>query len=109
MIYFVRGEKDEDEKWVGIGVLLFFIMLLILIVISTLKTGSATPGCLEKLTRYTLFSVRVHFRDRPIPFFLNRYDIKYDTFFFLDIDVNTVSPSRQLRSHGIYLTKYNVV
>lgn len=51
LVYFVRGEKEEDEKWVAIGVLVFFVLLLIMILISTLKTGSENPGTVEKLTR----------------------------------------------------------
>ena len=48
----MKGEKSDDEMWVAIGVLLFFIMLGVLIFISTLKTGSENPGTLERLTRY---------------------------------------------------------
>jgi len=51
LVYFVRGEKEEDEKWIAIGVLVFFVLLLIMILISTLKTGSENPGTVEKLTR----------------------------------------------------------
>ena len=51
LVYFVRGEKEEDEKLIAIGVLVFFVLLLIMILISTLKTGSENPGTVEKLTR----------------------------------------------------------
>ena len=51
LVYFVRGEKEEDEKWIAIGVLVFFVLLLIMTLISTLKTGSENPGTVEKLTR----------------------------------------------------------
>ena len=51
LVYFVRGEKEEDEKWIAIGVLVFFVLLLILTLISTLKTGSENPGTVEKLTK----------------------------------------------------------
>lgn len=51
LVYFVRGEKEEDEKWIAIGVLVFFVLLLIMILISMLKTGSENPGTVEKLTR----------------------------------------------------------
>lgn len=51
LVYFVRGEKEEDEKLIAIGVLVFFVVLLIMILISTLKTGSENPGTVEKLTR----------------------------------------------------------
>jgi len=54
-VYFAGGEKAEDEKWVAIGVLIFFIALLLLIIISTFKTGDENPGCLEKVTRYKIF------------------------------------------------------
>ena len=54
-MYFAGGEKAEDEKWVAIGVLIFFIALLLLIIISTFKTGNENPGCLEKVTRYKIF------------------------------------------------------
>ena len=55
LVYFAGGEKAEDEKWVAIGVLIFFIALLLLIIISTFKTGDENPGCLEKVTRYKIF------------------------------------------------------
>ena len=51
-MYFINGEKDEDKMWVAIGVLLFFIMLLVLVFISVLNTGKKNPGTMEKLTRY---------------------------------------------------------
>ena len=51
LVYFVRGEKEEDENWIAIGVLVFFVLLLIMTLISTLKTGSENPGTVEKLTR----------------------------------------------------------
>ena len=59
LVYFVRGEKEEDEKWIAIGVLVFFVLLLIMILISTLNTGSENPGTVEKLTRrvFKLMSV----------------------------------------------------
>ena len=41
----------DDEKWVAIGVLIFFAMLFVLMVISTLKTGRENPTELEKVTR----------------------------------------------------------
>ena len=47
LVYFAGG----DEKWVAIGVLIFFILLLLLAVISTFKTGDENPGFLEKVTR----------------------------------------------------------
>ena len=52
LVYFINGEKDEDKMWVAIGVLLFFIMLLVLVFISVLNTGKKNPGTMEKLTRY---------------------------------------------------------
>ena len=51
-MYFVGGEQTEDEKWVAIGVLIFFAMLFVLIIISTLKTGRENPTELEKVTRW---------------------------------------------------------
>ena len=41
----------EDKKWVAIGVLIFFAMLFVLMIISTLKTGRENPTVLEKVTR----------------------------------------------------------
>ena len=52
LVYFLKGEKSDDEMWVAIGVLLFFIMLGVLIFISILRTGNENPGPLERLTRY---------------------------------------------------------
>ena len=51
-MYFINGEKDEDEVWVAIGVLLFFLMALVLVFISVLNTGRENPGTREKITRY---------------------------------------------------------
>ena len=53
----MKGEKTDDEMWVVVGVLLFFIMLGLLILISTLRTGSENPGTLERLTRYGVASL----------------------------------------------------
>ena len=39
----------EDEKWVAIGVLIFFSMLFVLMIISMLKTGRENPTALEKV------------------------------------------------------------
>lgn len=47
LIYFAGG----DEKWVAIGVLIFFVLLLMMAVIATLKTGDENPGFREKVTR----------------------------------------------------------
>jgi len=47
LVYFAGG----SENWVAIGVLIFFVMLFMLLIISTLKTGDENPGCLEKVTR----------------------------------------------------------
>ncbi|XP_015769741.1 PREDICTED: uncharacterized protein LOC107348229 [Acropora digitifera] len=52
LVYFMKGEKTDDEMWVAIGVLLFFIMLGILTIFSVLRTGRENPGTLERLTRY---------------------------------------------------------
>ena len=54
LIYFVGGEKTEDVKWVAIGVLIFFVILLLMIVVAVFKTGAENPGTLEKVTRYIL-------------------------------------------------------
>ena len=51
-MYFINGEKDEDEVWVAIGVLLFFPMALVLVFISVLNTGQENPGTVERITRY---------------------------------------------------------
>ena len=47
LVYFAGG----DEKWVVIGVTIFWVMLLTLVVISVLKTGDENPGCMERVTR----------------------------------------------------------
>ena len=52
LVYFLKGEKSDDEMWVAIGVLLFFMMLGVLIFISILRTGNENPATLERLTRY---------------------------------------------------------
>ena len=52
LVYFMKGENSDNEMWVAIGVLLFFIMLGVLIFISILRTGNENPGILERLTRY---------------------------------------------------------
>ena len=52
LVYFMKGEKTDDEMWVAIGVLFFFIMLGILTIFSVLRTGREKPGTLERLTRY---------------------------------------------------------
>ena len=57
LVYFTKGEKTDDEMWVAIGVLLFFIMLGILTIFSVLRTGRENPGTLEKLTRYCVAPV----------------------------------------------------
>ncbi|XP_068701621.1 uncharacterized protein [Montipora foliosa] len=57
LVYFINGEKDEDKMWVAIGVLLFFIMLLVLVFISVLNTGKKNPGTMEKLTRWFVVHV----------------------------------------------------
>ena len=59
LVYFMKGEKTDDEMWVAIGVLLLFIMLGILIIFSVLRTGRENPGTLERLTRYGIASVCV--------------------------------------------------
>ena len=51
LVYFAGGEQMEDEKWVAVGVLIFFAMLFVLMIISTLKTGRENPTVLEKVTR----------------------------------------------------------
>ena len=51
-MYFINGEKDEDEMWVAIGVLFNFIVLLVFVFISVQNTGRENPGTMEKLTRY---------------------------------------------------------
>ena len=48
LVYFAGG----SENWVAIGVLIFFVMLFMLLIISTLRTGNENPGCLEKVTRW---------------------------------------------------------
>ncbi|XP_078369692.1 uncharacterized protein LOC144653543 [Oculina patagonica] len=53
LIYFAGG----DEKWVAIGVLIFFVLLLMMAVIATLKTGDENPGFLEKVTRWFIVHV----------------------------------------------------
>ena len=62
-MYFMKGEKTDDEMWVAIGVLLFFIMLGVLTIFSVLKTGHESPGTLERLTRYGVASV---FASKPV-------------------------------------------
>ena len=52
LVYFMKGEKTDDEMWVAIGVLLFFIMLGILTIFSVLRTGRENPRTMERLTRY---------------------------------------------------------
>ena len=47
LMYFAGG----DEKWVEIGVAIFWVMLLMLVVVAVQKTGDENPGCLEKVTR----------------------------------------------------------
>lgn len=53
VVYFAGG----DEKWVVIGVAIFWAMLLVLIVISIQRTGDEDPGCLEKVTRWLIVHV----------------------------------------------------
>ena len=57
LAYFMKGEKTDDEMWVAIGLLLFFIVLGILTIFSVLRTGRENPGTLERLTRYGIASV----------------------------------------------------
>ncbi|XP_015769740.1 PREDICTED: uncharacterized protein LOC107348228 [Acropora digitifera] len=57
LVYFMNGEKSDDEMWVAIGVLLFFMMLGVLIFISILRTGNENPGTLERLTRWFVVNV----------------------------------------------------
>lgn len=57
LVYFLKGEKADDEMWVAIGVLCFFIMLGILTIFSVLRTGRKNPGTLETLTRYGVASL----------------------------------------------------
>ncbi|XP_068718431.1 uncharacterized protein [Montipora capricornis] len=57
LVYFINGGKDEDEVWVAIGVLLFFIMALILVFISVLNTGQENPGTVERITRWFIVHV----------------------------------------------------
>ena len=57
LVYFLKGEKADDEMWVAIGVLCFFIMLGILTIFSVLRTGRKNLGTLETLTRYGVASL----------------------------------------------------
>ena len=59
LVYFMKGERADDEKWVAIGVLSFFILLGALTIFSVLRTGSKNPGTLETLTRYGVASLFV--------------------------------------------------
>lgn len=52
------GENTEDVKWVAIGVLVFFVVLLLMTVIAMFKTGAENPGTVEKVTRYILILLR---------------------------------------------------
>lgn len=58
LVYFVGGENTEDVKWVAIGVLVFFVVLLLMTVIAMFKTGAENPGTVEKVTRYILILLR---------------------------------------------------
>lgn len=42
---------EDDEKWITLGVFLYFGILLVLSVIATFPTGAAKPGLCEKITR----------------------------------------------------------
>ena len=66
-MYFINGEKEEDEMWVAIGVLIFFIMLLVLVYISVLDTGRENPGTMEKLTRYDQRKMAARCSVHPLP------------------------------------------
>ena len=57
LVYFLKGERADDEIWVAIGVLLFFILLGVLTIFSVLRTGHENPGSLERLTRYGMASL----------------------------------------------------
>ncbi|XP_074621712.1 uncharacterized protein LOC141880167 isoform X1 [Acropora palmata] len=59
LVYFMKGERADDEMWVAIGVLLFFIMLGVLTIFSVLRTGRENPGTLERLTRWFVVNVPV--------------------------------------------------
>ncbi|XP_029188403.2 uncharacterized protein LOC114955692 [Acropora millepora] len=59
LVYFMKGEKADDEMWVAIGVLLVFIMLGILTIFSVLRTGRENPGTLERLTRWFVVYVPI--------------------------------------------------
>ena len=58
LVYFVGGENTEDVKWVAIGVLVFFVILLLMTVVAMFKTGAENPGTVEKVTRYILILLR---------------------------------------------------
>ena len=47
VVYFAGG----DEKWVEIGVAIFWALLLVLSIISVQRTGDENPGHVEKITR----------------------------------------------------------
>ncbi|XP_074621395.1 uncharacterized protein LOC141879929 isoform X2 [Acropora palmata] len=59
LVYFLKGERADDEIWVAIGVLLFFILLGVLTIFSVLRTGHENPGSLERLTRWFAVNVPV--------------------------------------------------
>ena len=56
-VYFLKGAKADDEIWVAIGVVLFFIVLGVFAFFSLGRTGQQNQGCLEKLTRYGVASL----------------------------------------------------
>lgn len=47
LLYFAGG----SEKWVAIGVLIFFIVLLVLVIFAVMDTGSKDPNKLELVAR----------------------------------------------------------
>lgn len=53
VVYFAGG----DEKWVEIGVAIFWVLLLVLSIISVQRTGDENPGHVEKITRWFIVHV----------------------------------------------------
>ena len=47
LVYFAGG----SENWVAIGVLIFFIVLLVMVILAVMNTGSKTPTKLELVVR----------------------------------------------------------
>lgn len=53
LVYFAGG----SENWVAIGVLIFFIVLLVMVILAVMNTGSKTPTKLELVVRWFITNI----------------------------------------------------